>query len=300
MSLLSKYVFIVFILFASPFVWSQVKNPLPVKIMTYNIWNGFDWGKDTNRKANFIEFIKGKAPNVLALQELCGYDERQLKEDAKKWGHEYVQLLKTDGYPTGLTSDRPIELKERSLDSFWHGLLHCKTYGIDFFVVHLSPADAQTRLKEAQQISQRIKSLNSDSYIVLGDFNAFSPMDATWIEENDALRQRYIESTNKKYSNLRLGEFDYSVISTFLGLPCVDVCLGKTKIQKGDTFPTQIFMDEVQRKTGSKAQNAQRIDFIFAAPLLAKKCTKAEILNKKETHMLSDHYPVIAEFKLED
>ncbi|MEM1260402.1 MAG: endonuclease/exonuclease/phosphatase family protein [Bacteroidota bacterium] len=297
---ISKYFFVVAILFAGSTVCAQDSEPLPVKIMTYNIWNGFDWGKDTIRKAKFIEYIKDKAPNVLALQELCGYDEEQLRKDAKKWGHGYVQLLKTDGYPTGLTSDRPIELKERLLSPFWHGLLHCKTYGIDFFVVHLSPADALTRLKEAQQISRRIRSIKSDSYIVLGDFNAFSPMDATWIEENDALRQRYIESTDEKYSNLRSGEFDYSVISTFLGLPCVDVCLGKTNLQEGDTFPTQIFMDEDQRKTGSKAQNSQRIDFILAAPLLAKRCIKADILNINGPHLLSDHYPVMAEFMLND
>lgn len=59
-------------------------------------------------------------------------------------------------------------------------------------------------------------------------------------------------------------------------------------------------MDENQRESGVKAQNAQRIDFILAAPSLAKKCNKAEILNKKETHLLSDHYPVMAEFKLND
>ena len=43
-------------------------------------------------------------PDVLALQELCGYDEKQLKADAAKWGHNYVKILKTRGYPVGLTS----------------------------------------------------------------------------------------------------------------------------------------------------------------------------------------------------
>lgn len=292
------YIYAIAILLTGPFVRAQDTEKLPVKIMTYNIWNGFDWGKDTTRKVKFIEYIKDKAPNVLALQELCGYDEEQLKEDAKKWGHDYVQLLKTEGYPTGLTSDRPIELKERVLESFWHGMLHCKTYGIDFFVVHLSPADAQTRLREANQIKQKVQSLEGNHYIVLGDFNAFSPMDATWMEKNDALRQRYIKSTNEKYSNLRMGEFDYSVISTFLGIPCIDICLGRAGLKEGDTFPTKIFMDEAQRKAGTKAQNAQRIDFILADPTLAKLCFKAEILNVEGAHFLSDHYPIMAEFIL--
>ena len=68
-----------------------------LNVMSYNIWNGFDWGKDTLRKKNCIRWIKDKNPDVLALQELTGYDEEKLKADAEKWGHNYVKILKKDG-----------------------------------------------------------------------------------------------------------------------------------------------------------------------------------------------------------
>ena len=64
-------------------------------MISYNIWNGFDWGKDVERKTNFIDWVNVQKPDVFALQELCGYTQEMLLEDAKKWGHNYAELLKT-------------------------------------------------------------------------------------------------------------------------------------------------------------------------------------------------------------
>ncbi len=280
------------------FSFSQEQEISNVRIMTYNIWNGFDWGRDSKRKANCINWIKSKKPDILALQELCGYDEQQLKEDALSWGHQYVQILKTEGYPTALTSNKPIEVKERAIESFWHGLLHCQTYGIDFFIVHLSPSDSDIRLDEARQITKKINALNNDSYIILGDFNAQSPIDASWVEKNQDLKAKHKSTKKKKYSNLRLGEFDYSVISEFLACPSVDVCLGKIKLQDGYTFPTPALIDKYNYTPQTIVQNRVRIDYILASPALAKYCIEAKIFNQKETDMLSDHYPILAEFSI--
>ena len=279
-------------------LFSQDQENTKIRVMTYNIWNGFDWGKDTERRANCINWIKSKKPDVLALQELCGYDEEKLKEDALNWGHPYVQILKTEGYPTALTSNKPIQVKEKAIDSFWHGLLHCETYGIDFFVVHLSPSDAEIRLDEARQITKRIEELNKDSYIILGDFNAYSPMDALWIEKKQDLKKKNKPTKKGKYSNLRLGEFDYSVISEFFACPSVDVCLGKLDLEEGFTFPTPAILGKYNNTSQTIVQNRVRIDFILASPTLARFSTDAEIFNQKETHLLSDHYPVLAEFTL--
>ncbi len=71
---------------------NKTQEKATLKVMTYNIWNGFNWGKDTIRKANCIKWIQDKNPDVLALQELCGYNEAQLKADAAKWGHSYVKI----------------------------------------------------------------------------------------------------------------------------------------------------------------------------------------------------------------
>lgn len=305
---LLKHTFCVVVLLIAQgyqFALSQ-ENPSPIqdsdrstiRVMTYNIWNGFDWGKDSIRHQNCIEWIKSQQPDVVALQELCGYTEDKLKEDAAKWGHQYVELLKTNGYPTALTSNRPIQLKERIVKPFWHGLLHCETYGIDFFVVHLSPADCNIRLDEARRITERIKNLENDSFIILGDFNSLSPMDAHRLEANTELRDRARGNNNKKHSNLRLGEFDYSVISEFLALPAVDVSLGKVGLENGYTFPAPVLTGLYDHTSQTIIQHRRRIDYIITSPQMAKICRKVEIFNQQETHMLSDHYPMMAEFEL--
>ncbi|XOV91998.1 MAG: endonuclease/exonuclease/phosphatase family protein [Bacteroidota bacterium] len=271
-------------------------SPIGIKVMTYNIWNGFDWGKDTTRKENWIKWMRDKDPDVLALQELCGFDETQLAADAAKWGHNYVKILKTEGYPVGLTSKKPITLKERVIDELWHGLLHCETYGIDFFVVHLSPADCDFRFREAEIITQKVIDSKSNKYVILGDFNAHSPFDAESMKNNQMLLNKYRAGVTEKHSNLRLGEFDYSVISKFLSIPAIDVSIPYINISSRFTFPTPVLIGSYRKDMEGVRQTRERIDYILTSPILAKSCTGVTIYNHGEADTFSDHYPLSAEF----
>ncbi|MEN8124189.1 MAG: endonuclease/exonuclease/phosphatase family protein [Bacteroidota bacterium] len=285
------------LILSSSYVVPQ-KSQTNLKVMTYNIWNGFDWGKDTTRKENWIKWIHDIDPDVLALQELCGYNEEKLKADAAKWGHNYAKILKTEGYPVGLTSKRPIIIKERVIDGLWHGMLHCETYGIDFFVVHLSPADCEIRLKEAKIITEKVKQCKSDKFIILGDFNAHSPFDGEALKHNQSLLKKYSNSNSNKHSNLRLGEFDYSTVSTFIALPSIDVSHNFIDIAERYSFPTPALIGVWQTADQVKL-NKERIDYILTSPIISKSCTNAVINHNNETNTFSDHYPVMAEFKFE-
>ncbi|MBD0831981.1 endonuclease/exonuclease/phosphatase family protein [Aestuariibaculum sediminum] len=268
-----------------------------LKIMTYNIWNGFDWGKDQNRHDNFIKFIKDTNPDVLALQELCGYNEEKLKSDAAQWGHNYVKILKTEGYPVGLTSKRPIKVKALSIEGYWHGMLHCETFGIDFFVVHLSPADCNFRLKEANQIVKSIEMNSIEKYVVLGDFNAHSPMDFQKLNKQTELLKRYSKENNKRYSNLRLGQFDFSVVSKFLAMPLIDICASFVDEKERFTFPTPILIGKYRTDMNDVIKSRERIDYILVSPRLSRFCINSTILNHGVPDQLSDHYPIVAEFE---
>jgi len=280
----------------SGFAQDEIKS---LKVMTYNIWNGFDWGKDTARNENLIQWVKEQNPDVLAVQELCGYDEEKLRKDAAKWGHPYVQILKEKDYPTALTSKKPIELIEKNVDNFWHGLLHVKTFGIDFFVVHLSPADSDTRLREAKQIKSRIQELQSDSYIILGDFNTQSPFDAYWLESKMELKAGMLARQNEEYSNLRLGEFDYAPMAEFLSIPAIDLSLGKADLEESFTFPTPALIGLYDQTHETILQSRVRIDYILASPTLAQTCSYVKIFNHGAAEKLSDHFPVMAEFQID-
>ncbi len=278
----------------------SVKDSATLKVISYNIWNGFEWGKDDIRKENFISWVNTQAPDVLALQELCGYTQEQLSKDARKWGHSYAKILKTIGYPVGITSTEPIEVKEKIMDNMHHGALHCKTASIDFFVIHFSPFSYKNRHEEASIILNKLSKVseNQNKYLVLGDFNALSPFDAHLYRDNDELlsSKRASEKKHDHVRNLIDGELEYGAIGSLLGFPLID--LSQKYITGWDdkvSCPTQVFETE---KGEGRPETSTRIDYILASPFLAKQCINSRVLNKKDTYYLSDHYPVVAEFEL--
>lgn len=270
-----------------------------LKVISYNIWNGFDFRKDVDRKNGVIDWLIDQKPDVLALQELCGYNQETLLEDAKKWGHNHAVILKDNCHSVGLTSVGPIVIKEKVLDGLWHGMLHCETFGVDFFVVHLSPKDRDFRVKESNIIISKIASTENKSFVVLGDFNSHSPFDGDIDMESPEFleRIRISDSNNKANNNLLDSEFDYSVMSAFMSYPLIDVTQRFVTSQDRFTFPAEVLLKNYTSKELLE-KNRRRIDFIMASRELAKKCVNSSVHNDKETGLLSDHYPVVAEFKL--
>lgn len=276
---------------------SAQENKKFLTVISYNILNGFNFGKDTPRETKVVKWIKSRNPDVLALQELCGFNQDKLEELAKKWGHNHALILKKDGYPVGITSKQPIVLKERLLEKMWHGMLHVETYGIDFFVVHMSPGRLAIRQKEVGLITDRIKQLPQDSQcIVLGDFNSHSPFDGDFDRKYPYQLERARRGGANK--NLLNNEFDYGVMATFLSLPLIDICQRYVPLDLRTTQPTPLNVPKWLTAEEIK-KTKHRIDFILASPNLAIKCIGANIFNGEETAYLSDHYPVEATFMLD-
>ncbi len=295
----NSYFIILLILFSFKGI-SQVKEE-KLKVITYNIWNGYDWGNDEVRRANLVEWIKEQNPSVVGLQELCKYTPEKLREDAKNWGHKYSVLLKESGYSVGITSVFPIEIKEKIFEGMHHGALHCKTGGIDVFVIHLSPGSFKKRREEAKIILQKLTEVakNNPRYLVMGDFNTLSPFDAD-LYKNEVLLKRMRKSNADKpeTGNLVNNEFDFAVLSSFLSFPLIDVCQKFTNgITERGSFPARS-LGEINNETDEElVSRLERIDYIMVSPEMAKKCIAAEVYNKEPNWYLSDHYPVGVVFK---
>ncbi|MEG3658335.1 endonuclease/exonuclease/phosphatase family protein [Arenibacter palladensis] len=275
------------------------------KIITCNIWNGYDWGKEEPRRVKLQNWMNAQAPDVVALQELCAYTPEKLREDATAWGHEYSILLKTTGYSVGFTSRYPIVVKEKIMEGMHHGALHCTTNGIDFFVIHLHPGSIARRREEADILSRKLEEIikTSSKYVVLGDFNAHSPFDADLYDPNGKLLQRLRESNAGKAldGNLVNGNFDYAVMSKFLSLPLYDIVQGYTKgLAERGSFPGRVLGEVNQESTEQLVSRMERIDYIMVSPELFKKSLGAQVHNGQENWFLSDHYPVSATFYLKD
>ncbi|MCG8308756.1 MAG: endonuclease/exonuclease/phosphatase family protein [Cytophagales bacterium] len=283
---------------------TSYSQPYKLKVVSYNIWNGYEWGKDSLRRSKLIGWMDARKPDIVALQELCAYTEEKLAKDAGAWGHEHSVLLKKTGYSVGITSRYPIIVKEKILEGMHHGALHCEIKGVEVFVIHLSPFSWKKRDEEADILLSRIKKrqlLQHDKdIIVCGDFNALSPVDYDWYNGNASLLEKRRESEKKHehIENLRNGMLCFSTISKFMGAGLYDVCA--RYVNEGSdrrTSPTLVFAKNKEDEERLR-KNSVRIDFILASYSLAEKCTNAAILNKNETSRLSDHYPVECLFVL--
>lgn len=274
-----------------------------VKVITYNIWNGFDFGKDLKRKNLVTNWINSEQPDILSLQELCNYTEEKLAADSKGWGHSYSVLLKTTGYSVGITSSHPIEVKEKIVAGLHHGALHCRINGIDFLIVHLHPGSISFRRKEAGLLLEKIKQIavSTNYFMVVGDFNSHSPFDADLYDPNGYFLNRLRATNADKGSdgNIVNNQLDYSVMAGFLSFPLFDVTQSFTKgIKERGSFPTLALGPVTNEPNQKLMERMERIDYILASSELFRKCISSKVCNEEANWYLSDHYPVVAVFDL--
>ena len=286
------------ILYTLLFIWllpvtsnGQPAGKEKLRVISYNIWNGFE--HDASRRANFINWIKGQQPDILAMTELVGFTEKDLGQLASEYGHKYYAIVKEEGYPVGITSNEPITVVKKQMEGFWHGMLHVKTHGLDMIVTHLSPHDWKFRLKEAQMLTSYIQDNQLDNCMVMGDFNAYSPFDADWVETHAQLieNMQKWDAEQETYRNMRDGRFDYSVLSKFLSIGLTDICRLYVPADKRTTFPAA-FLYGWQHGDTRLHGIGERLDYILVSPSLVSRCLDARIHNGIEAEGISDHYPV--------
>lgn len=270
-----------------------IQNTEKIRIISYNILDGFDGLKDKDRMSRITQWIAEKDPEILALQELVGFKEKDLHDFAESYGHTYSIILKEKGYPVGISSKRPIEVVGKFVDDYWHGFLHVRTFGLDIIILHLSPSDQAYRYKEANKITQYIKDNCPDNCLVMGDFNSVSPFDADEQESHLELVMERAKAAGvkEKEKSPAMPLFDYSVQATFMATPLLDICRMYVNPENRTTFPTRILTD-VSKRNDMHKRSGSRIDYILVSPALYHKCVDAFIWNGEDTDYLSDHYPI--------
>ena len=269
---------------------STISGKDSIRILTYNVWYGFT--KKPERKKSWFDYIQSLKVDVLVLQELNGYTEKRLREDAKHWGHSSVALLKNDGFPTGITSKYPISEIERQTARYHHGMLSCKTAGIKFFVMHLHPGHWEIRHQEVDVLLKSLSKISQNEPVLLaGDFNTFSQKDKIYYDQMPDLIPffRRLDLRWKSNRNLRDDRIDYTHLTKFEQHGFVDLIALRREKFLG-TFPTKLRIDEDNGPS-------RRLDYFFANDVLAQRCMNAKYLVNEKTDFLSDHYPAIAEFK---
>lgn len=251
------------------------------KVISWNVLYGFNHGKEI---AAGSEWLRKQAPDVVALQELNGFDEVKLAEVAKAWGHPYSAILKKDGFPVGLTSKTPIEVVARIREGLWHGCLHARTADTDFMVIHLCPHTRATREQEMKILAPLAAKLLSEKrrLYALGDFNDKSPRDIRYTNAQKILIKR------AKPTNLLNGVFDAGVVAGFMDAGLVD---SAAPLPANFSVPTR--MKPHADTPVEQAKFMQRIDLILTDPATAASVRTVHVSQDEVLDSVSDHYPVI-------
>ena len=250
---------------------ASAEEPL-LKIINWNVLYGFNHKNSIDEGSRWL---KAQNPDVIALQELNGISEKELGEIAENWGHPYAVTHKERGFPVGLSSKEPITVLERKTEGFHHGFLHCKTYGIHFFVVHFWPG----KFTEVDSILNRIAPLlkQKEKVIILGDFNGCSRKDEAFLHTHATLR-----------------EINYTFVDKVEAKGFVDI-VHKHDPEATISCPTAITIPRWTKNMDELKKKQYRIDFVFADRQLAFSSTSGTISLTKELPTISDHYPVIIE-----
>ena len=266
---------------------------------------------ERERQLAVAAWLAAQRPDVVALQELNGYTQRRLRNEAVAWGHPHVALLKLQGYPTAITSRQPIVGVQRMVrPGIWHGFLRAETAGIVFYVIHLAPFHRSVRLDEAAAILEGVPAAHRASavtgvlaemrrgqpVVVSGDFNALSPLDREHHRAGQLLERQ--QATAKPFRATSLapdGSLDYSVMERFLQGGLVDVA-GTLLPVAAERFSYPTDLHESVVASAPEAAPRFRIDHLLATPRLARRALRATYVHGPTVEHLSDHYPLVVDF----
>jgi predicted alpha-1,6-mannanase (GH76 family)/exonuclease III len=270
----------------------QDSAPAKVRVMTWQVSPGLD-EKGSDQGA-LVQRVKRQAPDVLALQGLQNYTAERLSTEAAEWGHGYTVFFAKGGgrsLPMGLTSRRPIVVQEKLGRDMSHGLLHGRTYGLDFLTLQLSGEDRETRRAESKRIVFRIQQLlqTRREAIVLGDFNAFSPFDAALYPRGRR------EAAQPGIAAPDTGP-DYSVMSLYLGCSLVDLGAQTpgSPVDRITWFAPQGRPTPPQPIPG---YSRGRIDYILATPGVVARVGRCRVLTGERDRSGSGHQPVVVDLE---
>ncbi|ATL46967.1 exonuclease III [Chitinophaga caeni] len=257
-----------------------------MKVLSYNILEGMV--KDTTKgKQQFVEWVKDKDPDILALQECNGFTQKSLEALAASYGHPYAVIVKESGYPVGLTSKYPIAGIQKVNENMTHGFILAKIENLNICVLHLNPHLYQKRRQEIAAILKYISiQPNAHNWLVMGDFNSQTPLEKDrHAKSNIIQRQKDAVKRNPKIHNLVDGEkIDYLVQQQMLNAGFKDLAFIYDADQK-------------QQNGKDTIRSNARIDYIYSDKALSKKMKSCHFIYDDFTAKFSDHRPIILELK---
>ena len=254
--------------------------------MTWNIRTGGD-----DRLDAITAVIARAAPDVLALQELRGWDRsyrRRMNEVADTLGMTVHLAPSLFGQPVAVLVRPPGRITARATVR-WR--LHHAAAGVvvstdrgplTVVSTHLNPVSPYRRMREARWLAARYAS--ADRLVLLaGDLNALDP----WTDHTERMH-RLPEPYRRRHLH-RDGTVDTRTIASFAAAGFIDLWRAGGS-GEGLTAPTT--------QGGGKEFSGMRLDYVLASSPAAALAGAVRVVTGDEAEYASDHYPVIADLAL--
>jgi exodeoxyribonuclease III len=258
-----------------------------VKIMSYNILEGGNLSKGDCTDL-LLEIIQSFSPDILGLNECRGFqddDYARLRLFERELGMSGVLNEAQSGNHIAILyrSDLPVvETSGRSI-SMYNGYARITVETAELGPVavvatHLHPYSSLFRVGEMQMVAARAAAARAA--IIMGDMNSIAPSDARTIDLADAPRTMIERMRDAS------GDIDTQVVSVLLKRGYVD--LGQKDASR--TYPTMLSRERSNPRV--------RLDYMFASPPIAERCSGFHVADDAAAHKSSDHLPIIAELDL--
>ena len=260
-----------------------------MRIATYNTFEGgrAPLGPGRGRADRLQEVVKGINPDLIALQELVGWQDngrQRFKEFAGAAGLE-GEIFVGDGFPIALLARRPWRVaRSRFLRAgFWHGLALAEVEDgagnpVQVLAAHLSPLGPRQRHAELRAALDLVDP--AAPAILLGDLNLISHLDRVAARELSLptfIRHSLGGALDRRVSRLIA---DAGFVDAFAQLH--PDCAGRT-------IPTPAAADS--------PFSPARLDYIHLTPDLAAGLRAARIYRRPPAGEASDHFPLVVDIE---
>ena len=153
-----------------------------MKLILWNVYKGFADGTDKgmlpnpDRELKICSWIAKQQPDVVALLELNGHNQRQLSVLSERWGHNHYQIVQGQ-FPLALTSATTLNRPAWNTQELTHGFLSVEIKGTRFVLCHIPPVgEHSTASKRASELRAVLKHIipyldSNTPMMLLGDLN---------------------------------------------------------------------------------------------------------------------------------
>jgi exodeoxyribonuclease III len=257
---------------------------MTLTVMTYNVKTG----GAPDRLDRIVEVITANRPDVLALQELRGFDRARTRQVAGVLGMAAFLGRSWFGQPVAVLvrEPAPVISARRIRRPFHHAAVEVVVATdrgpLAVIGAHLYPYSGRRRLWEARWLASLVDS--GRLMLLMGDLNSLDP----WTDYAARLRDL---SPRYRSRHLRHGGLvDSRAVAVLVDAGLVDLFVRAGTGGKDYTAPTE--------DSGGTEFSKLRLDYILGTEPVARVTKACRIVSGGACEHASDHYPVVAELDL--